>query len=101
MVGVTGIFVGYIGLPLAKLHERHHPRTRVHGGWLQWCFLLLWRGSRKKGAMSSTAVNLAIDAVQISALILFRFLPSGHRATTPLGPQRCSTHDDDASDVHL
>jgi amino acid transporter len=85
MVATTGIFVGYI---VGFLNP-----TFISGGnpgpvfmalvAIVFSFFVAWIAS--KGAGASTAVNLAINIVQISALVVFSVLALGYRASHPDG----------------
>ena len=86
MVAVTGIFVGYVvGFLYPELHERLAIPDRSSWPWSRLSSRSLWRGSHQKGAGASTAVNLAINVVQISALIVFSVLALGYRVNHPSG----------------
>jgi amino acid transporter len=85
MVATTGIFVGYV---VGFLYP-----TFISGGnpgpvfmalvAIVFSFFVAWIA--QKGAGASTAVNLAINIVQISALIVFSVLALGYRASHPSG----------------
>jgi len=85
MVATTGIFVGYV---VGFLNP-----TFISGGTpgpvfmalvaVLFSFFVAWIAS--KGAGASTAVNLAINIVQISALIVFSVLALGYRVNHPSG----------------
>ena len=85
MVAVTGVFVGYV---VGFLYP-----TFISGGnpgpvfmalvAVVFSFFVAWIA--QKGAGASTAVNLAINVVQISALILFSVLAFGYRVNHPSG----------------
>jgi basic amino acid/polyamine antiporter, APA family len=85
MVGVTGIFVGYVvGFLYPNFMSGSNP------GPLFMCivavvftFAVAWIAQR--GANASTAVNLAINIIQISALVLFSILAIGYRTNHPEG----------------
>jgi basic amino acid/polyamine antiporter, APA family len=85
MVGVTGIFVGYVvGFLYPTFMSGSNP------GIIFMClvavvftFAVAWIAQR--GANASTAVNLAINVVQISALVLFSILAIGYRVNHPEG----------------
>jgi APA family basic amino acid/polyamine antiporter len=85
MVATTGIFVRLCGrFPLSQRDERLESRTAVHGaGRGAFSFFVGWIAS--KGAGASTAVNLAINIIQISALIVFSVLAIGYRTSHPAG----------------
>ncbi len=85
MVATTGIFVGYV---VGFLDP-----TFISGGnpgpvfmaliAVVFSFFVAWIAS--KGAGASTAVNIAINVVQISALIVFSVLALGYRVNHPTG----------------
>ena len=71
MVGVMGVLFGYSGRhPLAEFHERFQSRTDVHdaGGRR---LLLRVAYIAHRGVNGSTAVNIAINVIQITALLVF------------------------------
>jgi len=69
------------GLPLSKRHERFQSRPGVHVvGGDRLLLFVAWIAS--KGAGASTAVNLAINVIQISALVVFSVLALGYRSVT-------------------
>ncbi len=85
MVATTGIFVGYV---VGFLYP-----TFISGGnpgpvfmalvAVVFSFFVAWIA--QKGAGASTAVNLAINVVQISALLVFSVLALGYRVNHPAG----------------
>jgi len=85
MVATTGIFVGYVvGFLFPNFISGGNP------GWVfmaliavVFSFFVAWIAS--KGAGASTAVNLAINVVQISALLVFSVLALGYRVNHPAG----------------
>jgi amino acid transporter len=85
MVATTGIFTGYVvGFLFPNFISGGNP------GWLFmasvaviFSFFVAWIAS--KGAGASTAVNLAINVVQISALLVFSVLALGYRVNHPAG----------------
>lgn len=85
MVGVTGIFVGYVvGFLYPNLMSGSNPGPVFMAiVAVVFTFAVSWIASR--GANASSAVNLAINVVQISALVLFSFLAIGYRANHPEG----------------
>ena len=54
-------------------------------------FFVAWIAS--KGAGASTAVNIAINVVQISALVVFSVLALGYRASHPAGSATAFQYD--------
>ena len=85
MVATTGIFVGYvIGFLYPNFISGSNPGPIFMGlVAVVFSFFVAWIAS--KGAGTSTAVNLAINVIQISALVLFSVLALGYRASHPAG----------------
>jgi amino acid transporter len=85
MVAVTGVFVGYIvGFLYPNVMSGSNPGPVFMGlVAVVFSFFVAWIAS--KGAGASTAVNLAINIVQISALIVFSVLALGYRVNHPAG----------------
>src|SRR6201996_3387616 len=85
MVAVTGVFVGYIvGFLYPNFMSGSNPGPVFMAlVAVVFSFFVAWIAS--KGAGASTAVNLAINVVQISALIVFSVLALGYRANHPAG----------------
>jgi basic amino acid/polyamine antiporter, APA family len=85
MVATTGIFCGYIvGFLYPNLMSGSNPGPVFMAlVAVVFSFFVAWIAS--KGAGTSTAVNMAINVVQISALILFSVLALGYRANHPAG----------------
>jgi len=85
MVATTGIFCGYIvGFLYPNLMSGSNPGPVFMAlVAVAFSFFVAWIAS--KGAGASTAVNLAINIVQISALIVFSVLALGYRANHPSG----------------
>ncbi len=85
MVGVTGLFVGYIiGFLYPNFISGATPGpvfTSLVA--IVFSFAVAWIA--QKGANASTAVNLAINVIQISALVLFSILAIGYRVNHPDG----------------
>jgi amino acid transporter len=85
MVATTGIFIGYVvGFLYPNFISGGNP------GWIfmaavavVFSFFVAWIAS--KGAGASTAVNLAINIIQISALLIFSVLALGYRSSHPAG----------------
>ena len=85
MVAVTGIFVGYIvGFLYPNFLSGSNPGP-VFMGLIAVVFSFFVAWIAQKGAGASTAVNIAINIVQISALIVFSVLALGYRASHPNG----------------
>ena len=85
MVAVTGVFVGYVVgflYPNAMSGSTPGPLFMALVAVL-FAIFVGWIAS--KGAGASTAVNLAINVIQISALIVFSFLAVGYRVSHPAG----------------
>jgi amino acid transporter len=85
MVAVTGIFVGYVvGFLYPNFLSGSNPGPVFMGAVaVVFSFFVAWIAS--KGAGASTAVNIAINIIQISALIVFSVLALGYRANHPAG----------------
>jgi amino acid transporter len=85
MVGVTGVFVGYVvGFLYPNFMSGSNPGPVFMGlVAIVFSFFVAWIAA--KGAGASTAVNIAINVVQISALIVFSVLALGYRANHPAG----------------
>jgi amino acid transporter len=85
MVATTGIFCGYVvGFLYPGIMSGSNPGPLFMAlVAIAFSFFVGWIAS--KGAGASTAVNLAINVIQISALILFSFLAIGYRSTHPAG----------------
>ncbi|MGA9063062.1 MAG: APC family permease [Terracidiphilus sp.] len=85
MVAVTGIFVGYIvGFLYPNFISGANPGPVFMGlVAIVFSFFVAWIAS--KGAGASTAVNIAVNIVQISALVVFSVLALGYRANHPSG----------------
>ncbi len=85
MVAVTGIFVGYVvGFLYPSFLSGSNPGpvfTSLVA--VVFSFFVAWIATR--GAGASTAVNIAVNIVQISALIVFSVLCLGYRASHPAG----------------
>ncbi len=85
MVATTGIFVGYVvGFLFPSFMSGANPGPVFMAlVAVVFSFFVAWIAS--KGAGASTAVNLAINVVQISALVVFSVLALGYRANHPTG----------------
>jgi amino acid transporter len=85
MVAVTGVFVGYVvGFLYPNFMSGSNPGLVFMAlVAVVFSFFVAWIAS--KGAGASTAVNIAINVVQISALVLFSVLALGYRASHPSG----------------
>jgi amino acid transporter len=85
MVATTGIFVGYIvGFFFPNFISGSNPGPVFMAlVAVVFSFFVAWIAA--KGAGASTAVNLAINVVQISALVVFSVLALGYRANHPSG----------------
>jgi APA family basic amino acid/polyamine antiporter len=85
MVGVTGIFVGYIaGILYPTFMSGSNPGP-VFTGLIAVLFAFGVAWIAQRGASASTSVNLAINVVQISALVLFSILAVSYRVNHPAG----------------
>jgi APA family basic amino acid/polyamine antiporter len=85
MVATTGIFVGYVlGFLFPAFLSGSNPGPVFMGlVAIVFSFFVAWIA--QKGAGASTAVNIAINIVQISALVVFSVLALGYRASHPTG----------------
>jgi amino acid transporter len=85
MVAVTGIFVGYVvGFLYPNFMSGSNPGPVFMGlVAVVFSFFVAWIAA--KGAGASTAVNIAINIIQISALVVFSVLALGYRANHPSG----------------
>jgi APA family basic amino acid/polyamine antiporter len=85
MVAVTGIFVGYVvGFLFPSFMSGSNPGPVFMAlVAIVFSYFVAWIAS--KGAGASTAVNIAINVIQISALIVFSVLALGYRASHPAG----------------
>lgn len=85
MVATTGIFVGYVvGFFYPTFISGSNPGPVFMGlVAIAFSFFVAWIA--QKGAGASTAVNLAINIVQISALLVFSVLALGYRSNHPAG----------------
>ena len=85
MVAVTGIFVGYVvGFLYPNFLSGSNPGP-VFMALIAVVFSFFVAWIAAKGAGASTAVNIAINIIQISALIVFSVLALGYRANHPAG----------------
>jgi amino acid transporter len=85
MVATTGIFVGYVvGFLYPNFISGSNPGPVFMAlVAIVFSFFVAWIA--QKGAGASTAVNIAINIVQISALIVFSVLALGYRINHPSG----------------
>ena len=85
MVATTGIFVGYVvGFLYPNFISGGNPGPIFMAlVAVVFSFFVAWIA--QKGAGASTAVNMAINIVQISALIVFSVLALGYRVNHPSG----------------
>jgi amino acid transporter len=87
MVGVTGVFVGYVvGFLYPSFMSGSNPGP-VFMALVAIVFTFAVTWIAQKGANASTAVNLTINIIQISALMLFTILAIGYRVHHPEGAQ--------------
>jgi amino acid transporter len=85
MVATTGIFVGYVvGFLYPNLMSGSNPGP-VFMALVAVLFSIFVGWIASKGAGASTAVNLAINVIQISALLIFSVLAIGYRTSHPAG----------------
>jgi amino acid transporter len=85
MVAVTGVFVGYVvGFLYPTFMSGSNPGLLFMAlVAVVFSFFVAWIAS--KGAGASSAVNIAMNVIQISALIVFSVLAIGYRANHPEG----------------
>src|SRR5208337_2405108 len=85
MVAVTGVFVGYVvGFLYPTFMSGSNPGLLFMSIIaVLFSFFVAWIAS--KGAGASSAVNIAMNVIQISALITFSVLALGYRASHPSG----------------
>jgi len=85
MVATTGIFMGYVvGFLYPNVMSGSNPGPLFMALIaVVFSFFVGWIAS--KGAGASTAVNLAINIIQISALLVFSVLAIGYRTSHPAG----------------
>jgi basic amino acid/polyamine antiporter, APA family len=85
MVAVTGVFVGYVvGFLYPNFMSGANPGLLFMAiVAVLFSFFVAWIAS--KGAGASSAVNIAMNVIQISALIVFSVLALGYRANHPSG----------------
>ena len=85
MVATTGIFVGYVvGFLNPSFLSGSNPGPVFMAlVAIVFSYFVAWIATR--GANASTAVNLGINVVQISALVVFSVLALGYRANHPTG----------------
>jgi amino acid transporter len=85
MVATTGIFVGYVvGFFYPNFISGSNPGP-VFMAMVAIVFSFFVAWIAQKGAGASTAVNMAINVIQISALLVFSVLALGYRANHPAG----------------
>jgi basic amino acid/polyamine antiporter, APA family len=85
MVATTGIFVGYVvGFLYPNFLSGSNPGP-VFMAMVAIVFSFFVAWIAQKGAGASTAVNIAVNIVQISALVVFAVLALGYRANHPAG----------------
>ena len=85
MVGVTGIFVGYIVGTLWPNFMSAGTPGPVFMGLVAIVFSLGVAYIAHRGVNGSTGVNIAINVIQISALIVFSVMALGYRINHPVG----------------
>ncbi len=85
MVAVTGVFCGYVvGFLYPNFMSGSNPGLLFMSlVAVVFSFFIAWIAS--KGAGASSAVNIAINVIQISALVIFSVLALGYRASHPSG----------------
>ena len=85
MVAVTGIFCGYV---VGTLWPNEESASNPGPAFMMLAAILFSFGVAyiaHRGVVGSTAVNIAINVIQISALILFSVLALGYRMNHPPG----------------
>ncbi len=85
MVGVTGIFVGYV---VGTLWPNTMSASNPGPMFMALVAVLFSFGVAyiaHRGVTGSTAVNVAINVIQISALLIFSVLALGYRMNHPVG----------------
>jgi len=99
MVATTGIFCGYIvGFLYPNVMSGSNPGPVFMASVaVVFSFFVAWIAA--KGAGASTAVNLDINIVQISALIVFSVLALGYRANHPSGSTGATTFQYDSQSL--
>src|SRR6202158_4677482 len=87
MVGVMGILCGYlVGTIWPNFMSASNPGPAfMMAVAVVFSFAIAYIGYR--GVNGSTAVNIAINVIQISALIVFAVMALGYRSTHPSGSQ--------------
>ncbi len=85
MVGVTGIFVGYVVGTLWPSSMSASNPGPVFMGLVAILFSLGVAYIAHRGVNGSTGVNIAINVIQISALIVFSVMALGYRMNHPPG----------------
>jgi amino acid transporter len=85
MVATTGVFIGYVvGFLYPNFMSGSNPGPVFMAlVAVVFSFFVAWIAS--KGVGASTAVNLAINVIQISALLVFSVLAIGYRTSHPAG----------------
>jgi basic amino acid/polyamine antiporter, APA family len=85
MVAVTGVFCGYVvGFLWPSVMSGSNPGPVFMAlVAVVFSFFVAWIAA--KGAGASTAVNMAINVIQISALVVFSVLALGYRSSHPSG----------------
>jgi len=85
MVAVTGVFCGYVvGFLYPNFMSGANPGPVFMAlVAIVFSFFIAWIAS--KGAGASSAVNIAINVIQISALVVFSVLAIGYRTSHPDG----------------
>jgi len=85
MVATTGVFTGYvIGFLYPNFMNGTNPGPVFMAAVaVVFSFFVAWIA--QKGVGASTAVNLAINVIQISALLVFSVLAIGYRTSHPSG----------------
>jgi len=85
MVGVMGVLMGYlVGTLWPNFMNASNPGMLfMMAGAVAFSFLVAYIAHR--GVIGSTAVNIAINVIQISALVVFAVMALGYRSSHPAG----------------
>jgi amino acid transporter len=99
MVATTGVFTGYvIGFLYPNFMNGTNPGP-VFMAMVAVVFSFFVAWIAQKGVGASTAVNLAINVIQISALLVFSVLAIGYRTSHPSGTTGPSAYQYDGQSL--
>jgi len=80
MVGVTAILSGYLlNQFLPQYLQWVHQQSRLSWSSFAWALRLAWPTSRSRGVTGTTGVNVLINIVQITALLVFSVMAISYR----------------------